>query len=54
LGYIDVVYSVVYHTLGGEARVVGADGTVPPPGPDLLGNSVRTLFLCTTVDESRA
>ena len=52
-GYIDVVYNILYHTLGGEARVVGADGAVPPPGPD-LGNSLRTLFLCSTVDESGA
>ena len=50
-GYLDLVYNVLYHPLGGEARLAepGAQGTPTPAGPD-LANCLRTLFLCTTVD----
>lgn len=47
LGFINDVYNVVYHALGGELRF----GTCAPgEGPD-LGNSLRSLFLKTALPE---
>jgi len=48
-GYIDVMYSAMYHTFGGEARLA-VDAERSKNEPDLR-NSIRTLFLQTSYDE---
>lgn len=51
-GFVDLAYNVLYHPLGGEARLAdAADTSLPPPGPD-LANCLRTLFLCSAVDDA--
>ena len=42
-GHIDVAYTCLYHSLGGEARF----GASAPGAPPNLGNSLRTLYLHT-------
>lgn len=49
-GFLDLVYNILYHPLGGEARLADPDGGSQPAGPD-LANCLRTLFLCSAVDE---
>lgn len=49
MGHLDVLYSSVYHHLGGE--VVVGDATHPPDSTaPTLGNILRSLFLWSDVD----
>ena len=49
MGHLDVLYSSVYHHLGGE--VVVGDATHPPDSTaPTLGNTLRSLFLWSDTD----
>jgi hypothetical protein len=51
MGHLDVLYSCVYHHLGGEV-VVGDAALSPDASAPPLGNTLRSLFLWSDMDAS--
>ena len=47
-GFLETLYNAVYHPLGGQARF----GTTAPGEPPDLGNTLRSLFLRSTIDDA--